>query len=76
MAVCKVLKQTSGWNVGDDIEVFGDTLVGYVQSGVVEVLVPDIISAEEIKPEETKVEEIKTDVILDKPHRGRPKKGV
>lgn len=65
MAVVKVLKETTGWNVGDHIEVFGVQLDGMVAEGSVEVLVPDV-------KEEEKVE-VKEVVVEDKSKKGRPK---
>ena len=60
MAICKVIKQTEGWNIGDTVEAFGARIDELIREGLVEVIVPD---------------EIKTDTVLEAPKRGR-KKGV
>lgn len=41
MALCKVIKTTEGWNIGDHVEAFEHRLKELVDQGIVEVLVPD-----------------------------------
>ncbi len=38
MSVCKVIKKTPGWNVGDSVEVEGAQLVELLKQQIVEVV--------------------------------------
>ena len=73
MAICKVVKQTGGWNKGDMIEATGDRLRELVVDGVVEVVIPDVIEqpVEIVKDEEKIIES----PVVEKTKLGR-KKGV
>ena len=48
MAICRVVKQTVGWNAGDEIEVKGSRLTELIDEGVVIVLKADEVP--EVKP--------------------------
>jgi hypothetical protein len=52
MAVCKVIKKTEGWNVGDTVEAFGDRVNELVNEGIVQVVVPDEVK--EVKGKKSK----------------------
>lgn len=47
MAVCRVIKATAGWNVGDTVEAFEHRIKELVDEGIVEVVISDEVKKAE-----------------------------
>ena len=54
MAKCKVIKSYPGWNIGDNIEAYGDRLKELVDQEIVSIVEPDVVSENKRTPEELK----------------------
>jgi hypothetical protein len=52
MAICRVITQTEGWNVGDYVEPKGEDLKRLLDGGIVEVVEADEPEATKAKGKE------------------------